>query len=143
MPDTMEGRASRELQNVLQYHTQVQDSIKSLFDVTSRMDERVQLMMKKQEGLYDRVEQHIKETREISTRVSLLEARDTNGLTTEISKIKEDIHEIEMKLQKLENVSDNQETRWSKIANFAIQIAWVVLAAYVLYSLGIQAPAVP
>ena len=57
--------------------------------------------------------------------------------------IAEEIQAFKIKLQLLENSSSIMENKWKAIVSFSLQLIWVILAAFILYKLGIQAPAVP
>ena len=56
-------------------------------------------------------------------------------------------NEIKNKLDNVEKDSNNVNNNWKSVAKgtltFVVQIIWVVIAAYILYKLGIQSPAVP
>lgn len=123
------------------YYIQVSDSIKSIYELTTRVDERQQLMMSKVEQLEKKIDSVVSEYRDLEGRMRVIESKD--GGTADISNIKEMLHRHDVRLQALEISTQGQEGRWKTIASFGIQLVWVLLAAYLLYKLGIQAPAVP
>lgn len=123
------------------YYIQVSDSIKSIYELTTRVDERQQLMMVKVEQLERKIDSMMSEYRDLEGRIRVIESRDIG--TTDIREIKDVIHHHDVRLQALEISNKGQEGRWGYIVSFVVQLTWVVLAAYLLYKLGIQAPAVP
>ena len=130
-----------------QYYSQVQDSIKSVFELTTRVDERVQLMMKKQEDVERKIDGISSEMKELNTRVTVLESNNGKAavaqMATEVDRLKDNIGDMKLKIQTLESKTESSEGKWKTVLNFGLQILWVVVAAYLLYRLGIQAPAVP
>lgn len=130
-----------------QYYSQIQNSIKSIFELTTRVDERVQLMMKKQEDVEWKIDGISTEMKELSTRVTVLESNNGKAVaaavSTEVDRLKDTISDMKLKIQTLESKADSSEGKWKTVLNFGLQILWVVVAAYLLYRLGIQAPEVP
>lgn len=130
------------------YYGQVHESIKGVFEMTARIDERVQLMMKKQDDLDNKINSQMILYNQLSARVSVLESDSSMEiLKSEVGRvqdcaneIKTKLHDVEMKLQNVEGNSGRQEDRWKVFFGFGVQIIWVVLAAYLLYKLGLQAP---
>lgn len=84
--------------------------LKTISELTTRVDERVQMIIKKQDDMERKIER---------------------------------FHEIELRVQAVESNSSRGEARWKTTIGFALQVAWVMLAAYLLYKVGLQAPAVP
>ena len=123
------------------YYIQVSDSIKSIYELTTRVDERQQLMMAKVEQLEKKIDSMMAEYRDLEGRIRVIESKD--GGTADIGAIKDMLHGHAVRLQALEISSKGQEGRWQNIVGFVVQLIWVLLAAYLLYKLGIQAPAVP
>lgn len=118
------------------YYQQVSESIQSIFELTTRVDERVQLLMKKQ----DQVENQFEQFGELGARVRVLEAASA---VSDLTVLKDKVHSMELEISTLKNASDKQEGRWKSIFTFTIQIIWVLLASYLLYKLGIQSPNTP
>ena len=77
---------------------------------------------------------------ELTDITSRLDER-VNGLEKLFGK-EEKMVEILLQLEGLKNISIKQEKIWSRIFGFVIQLAWVLLAAYLLYKLGLQPPPV-
>lgn len=117
MPNT--GRSDNE------FTLQTIESINSLISLSSKIDERVQNIMKNWDDLEKKLDFQIEKKNK------------------EIDEIKEAINKIELKLENINSITENQETRWKGIMNFVIQILWIVLAAYLLTKLNLQAPAIP
>jgi len=126
---------------------QVNNSIKSIVELTTRIDERVQLMMKKQEFLENKIEDHIDDANELKTDFKLLDSKSSKTLQEEVVRISDDIYSIDNRLKALEKDSENKNNNIKKVSktvlNFIVQIIWVIVASYLLYKLNIQSPSIP
>lgn len=123
-------------------HIQVNESINSVIELTSRIDERVRHIMKNQEAFENKVDNQTELVNMLTTQLKLLESQ-TNILVQENKIIGEEFKRITIQVHDLEGSNSTIENRWKTFIGFGIQLVWVVLAAYVLYKMGIQAPAVP
>ena len=126
---------------------QVNNSIKSIVELITRIDERVQLMMKKQEFLENKIEDHIDDANELKTDFKLLDSKSGKTLQEEVVRISDDIYSIDNRLKALEKDSENKNNNIKKVSktvlNFIVQIIWVIVASYLLYKLNIQSPSIP
>lgn len=126
---------------------QFNNSIKSIVELTTRIDERVQLMMKKQEIVESKIEDHLEYFNELRTEFKLLDSKSGKSLQEEVAKLSHDVNKIKSDLDSLTKESDKLEGDWKYVVkgslSFIVQIIWVVVASYLLYKLGIQSPSVP
>lgn len=130
-------------------YKELSESINNSYQLMSRIDERMQALIKKQDSLEEKIEERAEFYASTATRLSLIEDKtktlriESSRMHEDLSKIKDKLHEIEMHLQTLQISSQGQESKWKVIFNFGLQLAWVLLAAFLLYKLGWQAPGVP
>ena len=133
---------------------QVNNSIKSIIELTTRIDERVQLMMKKQESFEAKIDGNKQHLNELKTEVKLLDSKSGKSLQEEVSNLSEegatlsqDFGRIKSKIERITEESNKKENNWQAVVkgalSFIVQIIWVVVASYLLYKLGIQSPSVP
>tara|TARA_Y100000034_G_scaffold131207_1_gene191454 strand:+ start:1223 stop:1663 length:441 start_codon:yes stop_codon:yes gene_type:complete len=140
----------------VQILSQTSDNIQKLFDLSTRIDERVKAIQSKQDDLDDRMTEVVKAHTDILQKVAVLESKEGNAniITTKLeacqksktekfASVSQELIELDKRLSLVEGQSNTSQDRWNKIFTFAIQIIWVILAAYLLMKLGIQAPAVP
>jgi len=125
-----------------QDYAEVSQSIKSIFDLTSRIDERVKLIMRKQDQMEEKLDERLANIHELEGRLRLVES-NKEDIEKEVESLRDTVHNMELGLQAVEIQTEGHEGKWKTIISFAVQIAWVILAAYLLMKLGIQAPAVP
>ena len=133
----------------VQILSQTSENIQKLFDLSTRIDERVKAIRDKQDDLDDRLSEISKTHHEVMQKIAVLEYKDggigaVSVKLDEVQKeVKNELIEIDKRLALVESKTNTSQDRWNKIFTFAIQIIWVILAAYLLMKLGIQAPNVP
>ena len=69
--------------------------------------------------------------------------KETSKLEERLDEQHELIHSLKTEVEKLKMTSEKNEGRWNKIMGFVIQLAWVLLAAYLLYQLNLQNISIP
>jgi phage-related minor tail protein len=133
----------------LQILSQTSENIQKLFDLSTRIDERVKAIQSKQDDLDDRMSEVVKAHTDILQKVAVLQSKEsgTGALSAKLDECQKEVHqellELDKRLAVVEGKTNTSQDRWNKIFAFAIQIIWVILAAYLLMKLGIQAPVVP
>ncbi len=133
----------------VQILSQTSENIQKLFDLSTRIDERVKAIRDKQDDLDERLTDITKGHQEVMQKIAVLESKDggVGAVSAKLEEVQKEVNhkliEIDKRLSMVESKTNTSHDRWNKIFTFTIQIIWVVLAAYLLMKLGIQAPAVP
>lgn len=106
----------------------------------SRLDERIKIIQQQQSDLEERIEETLHEHNEILQKTAVIEARleIKNG-----KRIAEYILDLDQRINAIELASCRNKDRWNQMMNFIVQLAWVVLAAWVLTKLNLQPPSLP
>lgn len=149
-----------------QFFTQVSESIQMIFDLTSRVDERVKMLFERQKEVDDHVDKLITIQQESIGRLGALEARDIAAMAHEVKKISERIaimesndpkkeveklhlisneiknnfHAFELKMEALSLKVVNHDNQWTQIFDAVWKVTLMIIAGYILYKLGLQAP---
>jgi hypothetical protein len=74
----------------------------------------------------------------VGTRTSVLESKSDSRLQEQVRSLETHVHQLDLKVQELESCSTRQEARWKTVAGYVMQIAWIILTAFLLYKLGLQ-----
>ena len=119
---------------------QIFENIQKLFDLSTRIDERIKSIQIQQEHLYNRIDNTVKNYIEVVQKIAVLESNDNES---QIDLYHNQIIEIDKRLLLLEEQSGTHNERWKGVATFVIQLVWVILAAYLLTKLNLQSPSVP
>ena len=123
--------------------SQTSDNIQRLFDLTTRIDERVKIIQDSQEETNARVKEVVDDYHQLLTRIITMEANSGRALHQESSKYFDQMSEIDKRINALEHANKGSENRWNRVFTFAIQLIWVVLASWVLYKLQLSPPNLP
>jgi len=91
--------------------SQISDNLKLVSDLTSRMDERIKI---------------------------LLENKDATE--EELEELRGKIKDIEIKIEMINVRVGSHDLKWSNIFDTIWKIGLMTIAAYILYALGLQSP---
>ena len=118
-----------------QFFTQVSESIKSVFNLTSRIDERVKMIHEKQQEMDKKFSRLIESQGTLNSRVSVLESTSE---TEEIQDLEKTVHNMELILKEVELKSAGNTGKWAVAADFGIKILWALVAAAAIYYMGFK-----
>jgi chromosome segregation ATPase len=107
--------------------------IQELQESDSKIIDKLKTITKKNADLEKEIKNINNLKYELEARLKVLESED-------LEKIKHDFYKIESKLQTFESQHDDRKEKWNMLFNFAIQLIWVSMAAWLLTKLGLQAP---
>lgn len=127
----------------VQILSQASENIQKLFDLSTRIDERVKAIQANQATLENRIRELVDSHNLSMQKIAVLESKDSCALDSKISECEKELSTIEKRLMSVESSAGQNQDRWNKIMSFVIQLVWVVLAAWTLTKLHLQAPAVP
>ena len=120
----------------MQVLAQGANNIQKLFDLVTRIDERVKMLQEQQTDFNEQLIAFKDVQGERMQRIAVLESKDIDGLVEQLTA-------LERRVAAVESSSNRSQDRWNKAMAFIIQLAWVVLAAWLLMKLNLTAPAVP
>lgn len=125
--------------------TQASENIQKLFDLTTRIDERVKSISTKQEQLDARIDVTNQKYNDLLNKIAIIESQVNSAkeILEHIKELNSNITNLNGRLNQVEKQQGAHDERWKGVATFFIQLAWVILAAYLLTKLNLQSPAVP
>ena len=127
----------------VQILSQTSENIQKLFDLSTRIDERVKSIQNKQHDLEERLDNVIAAHQEAMQKIAVLESKNGDALEHEIDACKEKFADLDKRLTIIEGFSGRSQDRWNKVFTFVIQLVWVLLASWLLLKLNLQTPSVP
>ena len=86
-----------------QFYSQVSDSIKSVFDLTSRIDERVKMLVERQNDVEERLDKFLEIQQTLSNRISIIETKDVSMVKTEVNVVRNDVADLSKKVAIIES----------------------------------------
>ena len=131
-----------------EFLAQILSSVKSLFDLTSRIDERVKGITKKQEDYEIKLEKLLEFQNKIESRIAVIESQNGQELEKKINELagklqdaekisKDAMHQIELKVEALNIFKVGAENRLNKYFDLVLKILWALVTAYILYKVGL------
>lgn len=128
----------------VQILTQTSENIQKLFELSTRIDERVKSIQSKQDRIDLQINDVINQHIQLMQKIAVLESRNEEStVDAEILNCEKQIVEIDKRLSRLENEDGKKTEKWKGVVNFIVQLVWIIIAAYILTKLNLQAPAVP
>lgn len=119
-------------------YREVSESIKLVFDLTSRIDERVKHLVEQHNEANQRIEKLMERHENILSRISVLENKNGNGMKEDISELKKGFHDIEIKVAAIEMQTIRHENKWQTIGDFLFKIAVAVVGAVIVWKLTVK-----
>lgn len=140
-----------------QFFSQVSESIQLVFDLTSRIDERVKMLIERQNELDSKIGKMADIQQMIVNRLSIIESKEYPQLKEDLVQIKQtlartqrledDLQKVETRIQSFETKQEilasrmgTHDNRWLMAFDAIWKIGLMVIAGYILYKLGLQAP---
>lgn len=131
----------------VQILSQASENIQKLFDISTRIDERVKAIKEYQEEMSSKIDSVNREYHEVVRKVAVLEVHNnSSGLSSLSIKLDESdkrINELEKRLIAVESATNTHTDRWKQIFSFIVQLLWICVAAWLLLKAGLQSPPVP
>lgn len=133
--------------------SQTADSVAKLCELNSRMDERLKIIQEQHDAHDHKLDGIVRDHNDGMQKVAILEAaitginhaveEETRSLTDLDRRVTVVEMDTERRVSAVEVETDRSENRWNQISTFVIQLVWVLLAAWLLVKLNLQAPAIP
>jgi hypothetical protein len=149
-------------------YNQVSGSIKSVFDLTSRIDERVKMLVERQNIADERYDKVLELLQQLVNRVTILESKDISNVKTDLNDmnkkiaimensetkhdkessvtkhdmedIKQKIHTLDLRVEAINMMTATQESRWAKLFDLVFKLTIMLIGGYLLFRFGWQAP---
>jgi len=129
---------------------EVTQSIKAVFDLTARVDERVKMLVEKQTQIDSKIEALALQHTDLVTKVGILESRNEKEFKDQLTRFEDDIKEasddlkeFDQRLYHVERSTSTSENRWKSVYQFIRDTIWVVIVCYLLYKLNLTPPPLP
>lgn len=152
-----------DTKDILDHYKDVSESIKSVFDLTSRIDERVKMLVERHEDLEQQLDKAIETQQKVLNRVTVLESRDVSSLVVssnndineikqrvaimensnsknDIEDLKQKIHLLDLRIESVNMMTANQESRWTKLFDLVFKLTIMLIGGYLLFRFGWQSP---
>jgi uncharacterized protein YhaN len=121
---------------------EVNDSLKLVFEMTARIDERMKVLIESNNESKDRIEKLYENQMTLINRIAILENKNGTQLITDL---KNDVNIIDGKIEHLserlvhvEKEMMQTNNKWSSIVDFIFKVGVVVIGSIILWKLGLK-----
>lgn len=124
------------------FYKEVNDSLKLVFDITSRIDERMKVLVENNNDSKDKIEKLYEQQVVLLNRIIVLENKNNVQLMTdlknEINIIEERVDHLSERLIHVEKEMNQSNSKWTAVVDFIFKVGVVVVGAIILWKLGIK-----
>jgi len=124
------------------FYKEVNDSLKLVFDITSRIDERMKILIENNIESKSKIEKLYEQQMTLLNRVVVVENKNSSQF---ISNLENDINIIEGKIEHLsemlinvKNEINQNNNKWATIIDFIFKVGVVVTGSIILWKLGLK-----
>lgn len=124
------------------FYQQFSDSLKLVFDITSRIDERMKILIENNNDAKERIEKLFEQQNVLLNRITILENRNSTQL---ISELKNEINILDNKVEHLsercihvEKEVNQNTNKWTALIDFTFKIGVVIIGSIILYKMGLK-----
>ncbi len=117
------------------YDKQVAESIRSLFELTSRIDERVNNIIENHKRFEATFKTISDNQLTFLQRVTALEATNGHDLKKVIEELNERIRRLEIQVQAIEFIAKGSQTKWDRSIEYGMKILVALAAAILAFKL--------
>jgi len=123
-------------------YKEVNDALKNVFAITSRIDERMKMLVENHNEAKDKIEKLYDNQVAILNRLTVLEnsnsSRAFHDLKDHFDKLESKINDMGERLFVAEKELTSTANKWGTILDFIFKVGTVVVGAIILWKLGIK-----
>jgi predicted nuclease with TOPRIM domain len=124
------------------FYREVNDSLKMVFDITSRIDERMKVLVENNIDLRDKIEKLYDQHVAILNRLVVLENKNSlqvlGDLKTDINSLESKFENMSGRLIHVEKEVTQNNSKWTNIVDFIFKLGVVVIGGIILWKLGLK-----
>lgn len=124
------------------FYREVNDSLKMVFDITSRIDERMKVLVENNIDLRDKIEKLYDQHVVILNRLVVLENKNSlqvlGDLKTDINSLESKFENMSGRLIHVEKEVTQNNSKWTNIVDFIFKLGVVVIGGIILWKLGLK-----
>lgn len=123
-------------------YKEMNDSLKLVFDITSRIDERMKVLIENNSEAKDKIEKLYDQQVSLLGRITVVENRNSAQLITELNKevdiIDSKVEHLSERLIHVEKELSQNTNKWATLIDFVFKIGITIIGAIILWKLGIK-----
>lgn len=135
--------------DIKEQYNSLDKAIKSIFDLTSRIDERVKILIEHENEGNNRMEKVIEKMNDLTSRTTILESKDLSSVEEKIETMqkdydkafltmKDDNKTLELRITSLEIHTDQTLGRWKFVTDAVFKVFITALSIFMAWKLGVK-----
>jgi methyl-accepting chemotaxis protein len=120
--------------------SQATDNIQKLFDITTRIDEKVKSTIEYSINLEIKIQKITEVIALLKEANAVLNFQD---IPKNLENIETIIAQMQNKISHIEKTSEGFKSKWDTAVKFLVQIIWLVVGAWILFKLHLGPPNLP
>jgi chromosome segregation ATPase len=124
------------------YYKEVSDSLKLVFDLTSRIDERTKTLVSNYDDAKEKIDKLAEHQSNVLLKVISLESKDSTNIVKEIKNeinvIEGRVEHLSDRLMTIEKDLQSHAGKWAVVLDFIFKIGVIVVGGLIMYKLGIK-----
>lgn len=132
----------KELHMEEKFYKEVNDSLKMVFDITSRIDERMKALIESNNESKDKIEKLYEQQVTLLNRITILENKNStqliNDLKNEVNIIDGRVEHLSERLIHVEKEMTQTSSKWTNVIDFIFKVGVVVIGSIILWKLGLK-----
>jgi D-hexose-6-phosphate mutarotase len=111
-------------------------TIRSLFELTSRIDERVKAINENNLKIEKRFETYLEVHNQLLQRITALESKNGTEIKKNVEDLSNRLRDIEQKFISIDIITKSHQTRWEKIFEQGTKLTMAIAAAFIIWKAG-------
>jgi len=124
------------------FYKEVNDSLKLVFDITSRIDERMKVLIENNNDSKEKIEKLYDQHIVMLNRIVIVENKNNgqllNDLKAEVNIIESRVEHLSERLIHVEKELTQTTHKWTTVVDFIFKVGVVVIGSIILWKLGIK-----
>jgi chromosome segregation ATPase len=126
------------------FYKEVSESLKLVFDLTSRIDERMKILIESNNDYKEKIEKLSVQHGEAIMRISILENKasskelDSVKVEADLEKVEEKMIHLTDRMSDVEKDIKSHSNKWSSMVDFIFKVGVIVIGGIILWKLGLK-----
>lgn len=111
-------------------------TIRSLFELTSRIDERVKAINENNLKIEKRFDAYLEAHNQLLQRITALESKNGTEIKRNVEDLSNRMRDMEQKFISIDIIARNHQNRWEKIFEQGTKLIMAIAAAFIIWKAG-------
>lgn len=120
------------------FYQEVSEALKSVSDITSRIDERMKILIENNNESRERIEKLMESQNTMFTRVGILETKNGSELKSDFKNLEQKVNFLSTKIDIMEKDFNHHSNNWKSIADFVFKVGVILVSGFLLWKFGLK-----